>query len=131
MGPPRPVLEAMLIADASMRIVGASMPIVGASMPIVGAVVSIVGAAASIVGGRGIVRWVGAPRLCDGIAGGDQIVGKSFGQAVADTLNEVTNGEAIHERRGRRPRNPNTNAPLRIKTRRVHDYLKRLNTRVY
>src|SRR3954451_9480109 len=116
MGSPRPVPEAMLVANASVPIVGAAVSIVGAG---------------SIVGGRGIVRWVGAARLCDGIAGGDQIVGKSFGQAVPDTLNEVTNREAIHERRGRRPRNPNTNAPLRIKTRRVHDYLNRLNTRVY
>jgi hypothetical protein len=117
MGPPRPVPEAMLIADASV--------------PIFGAAVSIVGAAVSIVGDRGIVRWGGAARLRDGIAGSDQIVGKSFGQAVPDALNEVTNGEAVHEWRGRRPRNPNTNAPLRIKTRRVHGYLNRLNTRVY
>ena len=110
MGPPRPVPEAMLIADAS---------------------VPIFGAAVSIVGDRGIVRWAGAARLFDGIAGNDQVAGKSLGQAVPDTLNEVTNGEAIHERRGRRPCNPDTNAPLRIKTRRIHDCLNRLNTRVY
>jgi hypothetical protein len=87
-----------------------------------GAAVPIVGAAVSIVDGRGIVR-VGAARLCHGIAGNDQIVGKSLGQAVLDTVNEVANGEAIHERRGRWPRDPNTNAPLRIKTRRIHNYL--------